>query len=150
MHSDAQTVEAYLAGLEPERRETVSKVRELILKHIPEGYAEVMNWGMITYEVPLEVFPDTYNKKPLMFAALASQKNYCSLYLMGIYCNPDAEERLKADFSEAGKKLKMGKSCIRFKTLEDLPLNVIAEAVSKPDVDKFVANYKQQRGISND
>ena len=121
----------------------VAEIRELILKHIPAGYEESMNWGMISYEVPLSVYPNTYNKQPLMYAALATQKHYYSLYLMGIYAGGDGVERLRDGFEAAGKKLNMGKSCIRFKRLEDLPLRVIAKEVSSLGVPGFITLYEK-------
>ena len=92
MYSEARTVDEYLAALPADRREDISKVRDVILASLPEGYAEVMNWGMIAYQVPLEVYPDTYNGKPLMYAALASQKQYMALYLMSIYMSAESRE----------------------------------------------------------
>ena len=100
MKSDANTVQEYLTDLPPERRRTIEKVREIILKNLPKGYEEVMNWGMITYQVPLEVYPDTYNGKPLMYAALANQKNHLAVYLTGIYMDEDRRK----DFEQAYKK----------------------------------------------
>ena len=148
MRSEAKTVDAYLQELPPERREVVSTVRDVILAHLPTGYVESMNWGMIAYEIPLAVYPKTYNKQPLMFAALAAQKNYFSVYLMGIYMNVDAEDQLRAAFEQAGKKLDMGKSCVRFKQLDDLPLEVIANAVSSPPPADFIRHYENVKGRS--
>jgi len=92
MRSEAATVQEYLSELPPERRQIIEKVRQTILDHLPDGYEEVMNWGMITYQVPLEVYPDTYNKKPLMYAALASQKNHMAVYLTGIYLDGELQQ----------------------------------------------------------
>ena len=91
MQSNAATVDQYLAELPEDRREVIQKVRQVIRQNLPKGYEEVMNWGMITYQVPLEVYPDTYNKQPLMYAALASQKNHMAVYLSAIYL--DESER---------------------------------------------------------
>ena len=85
VRSNAATVEEYLNELAPDRREQIEAVRNVVLDKLPEGYAESMNWGMISWEIPLERYPKTYNKQPLMYAALASQKNYMSLYLMCVY-----------------------------------------------------------------
>lgn len=145
MKSTAETVEAYLRELPEERRAVVSRVREVILQHIPEGYEERMNWGMITYEVPLERFPGTYNKQPLMYMALAAQKNHFAVYSSGVYMDPLGEGWLKTEFEKAGKKLDMGKSCIRFKRLENLPLDVIGKVAAAQSVEEFIRLYEESR-----
>lgn len=127
---DASTVEEYLAGLPDDRREVVSKVRSMVLANLPRGYRETFAWGMISYEIPLERYPDTYNKKPLCYVALAAQKNYYALYLMGAYAKPGQPEALADAFARAGKKLDMGKSCLRFKKPEDLPLDAIGRIIA--------------------
>ena len=144
--SDASTVEEYLDSLPADRREVVSRVREVILRNLPRGYSESMNWGMISYEVPLEKYPDTYNGRPLGYAALAAQKNYFVLYLLGAYQDSEQERRLREGFDAAGKKLDMGKSCIRFKRLEDLPLEVVGRAVATTPPAKFIEQYEKARG----
>jgi uncharacterized protein YdhG (YjbR/CyaY superfamily) len=110
MRSDAKTVEEYLAELPEDRREAISKVRELILENLPDGYEESMNWGMIAYEVPLSTYPDTYNGQPLAYAALASQKNHMAVYLTGIYMDDEAREKFEADYRATGKRFDAGKS----------------------------------------
>ena len=92
VQSDAATVNEYLASLPPERRRAIEAVREVILANLPDGYEEAMNWGMITYQVPLETFPDTYNGKPLMYAALANQKNHMAVYLTAVYAQEERGE----------------------------------------------------------
>ena len=144
--STAKTVDDYLAELSPEAREVISQVRNVVLQYLPEGYEEVINWGMITYEVPLSVFPNTYNKKPLMYAALASQKNHYALYLTAIYQDESKLQKLKDDFAAANKKLDMGKSCVRFRKLENLPLGVIGEVIGSIPMETFVAQYERIRG----
>jgi len=143
--SSASTAEEYLAELPPERAEVMSVLRALILENLPEGYVESMNWGMLCYEIPLERYPKTYNGQPLGIAALAAQKHYYSLYLMGEYADPAAERRLRDGFAKAGKKLDMGKSCLRFKTLDDLPLDVIAAAIAAATPDEQIARYEAAR-----
>ena len=126
--SNAATVEAYLAELPPERSAVISAVREVLLGSLPEGYEERMNWGMICYEVPLSTYPDTYNKQPLAYLALAAQKHYYALYLS---CDDRGQrERLREAFEASGKKMDMGKSCLRFRHFEDLPVDVIGEIVA--------------------
>lgn len=143
--SAAATVEEYLGELSAERREAMEAVREVALANLPEGYAEAMNWGMISWEVPLERYPDTYNKQPLMYAALASQKNYMSLYLMCVYAHDDDRTWFEERFRASGKKLDMGKSCVRFKRVEDLPMDLIAETIASTSVDEYIRRYEAAR-----
>lgn len=145
MAEKAATVAAYLASLPRERRAAIEAVRKLVRRHLPKGYRETLAWGGITYEVPLKRFPDTYNGKPLAYVCLAAQKSYCALYLMGIYHVPAQAAKLKAAFKAAGKKADMGKSCIRFRTPEDLPLETIGELVASTPVDAFIAQYEAAR-----
>ena len=147
MRSDAATVDDYLAGLPDDRREAMSAVRAVVRDNLPEGLDEVMNWGMITYEVPLSVVPDTYNGQPLAFAALASQKNYMSVYLMAIYGSDDLRARFEADYAASGKKMDMGKSCVRFKKLDDLPLDVIGRAVSSCSLEQYIAAHDHSMSL---
>ena len=148
MRSDASTVEEYLAELPDERRADLLAVRQVILENLPEGYEEVINWGMVTYQVPLETYPDTYNKQPLMYAALASQKNHMSVYLMGIYMDEAASEKFEVAYRATGKRYDVGKSCVRFKMLEDLPLELIGESIASLQVDAFVEQVKAVRFAS--
>jgi len=143
--SDASTVEAYLDEVPADRRPDVEAVRNMILEHLPDGYVEVMRWGMITYEVPLATFSETYNGKPLMLAALASQKRHLSLYLTNVAFVPGGEEAFRAAYLQTGKSLDMGRSCVRFKKAEDLALDVIAASISEMALDRFVEGYKASR-----
>jgi hypothetical protein len=143
--SKAATVDEYLAGLPPERRSIVASVRDLVRRNLPEGYRETMNWEMISYEIPLERYPDTYNKQPLGYAALAAQKNVYTLYLNSVYQNGDRKKWLEREFQKAGKKLDMGKSCLHFKRLEDLPLDVIAKVIGSTPPEKFIEQYEANR-----
>jgi hypothetical protein len=145
MKSRATTVKAYIDSLPPDRRAALQEVRRVILDNLPKGYRESMTWGVPTYEVPLTVCPDTYNGKPLSLAALASQKNYMVLYLMNVYGHKETEKWFREAYRAAGKKLDMGKSCVRFKKLEDLPLDVIGEAIARTPMDKYVAYYEKTR-----
>src|SRR5210317_807589 len=104
MQSDAKTVEQYISELPPERKQAIQKVRQTILDNLPEGFEEAMNWGMISYEIPLATYPDTYNKKPLMYAALASQKNHMAVYLSGIYINEKARQDFETAYKATGKQ----------------------------------------------
>lgn len=145
MHSKAISVEQYLDELPEDRKKSLSIVRKTIVENLPTGYDEVMNWGMITYEVPLETFPDTYNGKPLMYAALASQKNHMSVYLMGCYMSPEILKDFENAYKKSGKKLDAGKSCIRFKKVEDLPLELIGKTIGSMGVEQFIENYLLSR-----
>ena len=104
-----------------------------------------MNWGMISYEIPLQRYPNTYNGQPLSYAALASQKNYCSLYLMCIYADSDFKAWFRDKFRLAGKKLDMGKSCVCFRKIDDLPLKVVGEAIAGMTVEDFITMYEASR-----
>ncbi len=144
MRSTASTVKSYLAALPEDRHEAISVVRSVILENLPAGFQEGMQYGMIGYYVPLERYPVTYNGEPLGVAALASQKRHMSLYLMGIYAEDDASwfrERWQA----AGKKLDMGKSCVRFRRLEDVPLDVVGKAIARTSVEDFISAYERSR-----
>lgn len=143
--SSQQTVAGYLAELPPERREVVSAVRRAVRAKLPKGYAEAMNWGMISYEVPLKAFPETYNGQPLLYAAIAAQKNNYAIYLMSVYGSEALAKRLKDAFVGIGKKPDMGKSCIRFKKLEDIPLAEIADIVGVVPMDRWIEIAKQSR-----
>ena len=143
--SDAATVDEYLAGLPEERREAMQAVRQVVLDNLPDGYEECMAYGMIGYVVPLSRYPDTYNKQPLGLAALASQKQYMSLYLNNVYDNPETLEWFMSAYTASGKKLNMGKSCVRFKRLDDLPLDVVGQAIARTSVDDFLTSYEESR-----
>ncbi len=136
--SAAETVDQYLGELPDDRRQAIAEVRQTILDNLPEGYVEAMSWGMISYEVPLETHPDTYNGKPLMYAALASQKNHMAVYLTGVYGDEETKEWFVERYRASGKKLDMGKSCVRFKSLEQLPLDLIGESIARVPLDEFI------------
>jgi hypothetical protein len=141
--SAASTVQEYLDELPEDRRATVAAVRELVLANLPDGYEEVVQYGMLSYVVPLERSGETYNGQPLAYVSLASQKQKVSLYLMGVYS--DRESTFREEFEATGKRLDMGKSCVRFKALDDLPLDLIAEEVARMPVDAFVEQHQASR-----
>jgi len=147
MQSDAKTVDVYLSEVPLERQEQIRKVRKVILDNLPEGYEEVMNWGMITYQVPLSVYPDTYNKKPLMYAALASQKNQMAVYLSSIYTDEGKRDQFEKEYRLTGKRYDVGKSCVRFRKLDDLPLPLIAKAVGSIEMDDFIELAKKAGSV---
>ena len=138
----APTVSQYLAGLPADRRKIVTAVRKLIKANLPAGYKESIGWGALCYSVPLSVLSDTYNGQPLCYVALAAQKNYYSLHLVSVYGDEAKAKALKAAFAKAGKRLDMGKACLRFKTLDDLPLDVIAKTIAATPMAAYVARYK--------
>ena len=145
MQSNADSVDAYLDALPEDRQEAIRAVRANILAHLPEGFREVMNWGMICYEVPLELYPNTYNKKPLMLAGLASQKKHMAVYLMGVYGYAETKKVFIEKWKATGKKLDMGASCVRFKKLEDLNLDLVSEAIASTSMEDYVAREKAFR-----
>jgi hypothetical protein len=145
MRSDASDVKQYLAELPEDRRRALKAVRKTIVDHLPVGYEEVMNWGMISYQVPLELYPNTYNGQPLMYAALASQKNYMAVYLSAIYASDTARDEFEAAYRATGKRFDVGKSCVRFRKLDDLPLELIGKAIARVPVDGFISRYEQGR-----
>jgi hypothetical protein len=144
MQSKAKTVEAYLAELPEDRRKAIAAVRSVIRKNLDKDYEEGMQYGMIGYFVPHRVYPAGYHcdpKQPLCFAGLASQKHYMSLYLMCVYAGREHAKWFEQALAKTGKKLSMGKSCLRFKKLEDLPLGVIGEAIRRVPARKFIEYY---------
>jgi hypothetical protein len=143
--SSAATVYDYLAELPEDRRAAIAEVREVVLRNLPAGYVEGMNWGMISYEIPLERYPKTYNKQPLMYAALGSQKNYCAVYLMGVYGDGEQARRFREEFAAAGKKLDIGKSCVRFRTAADLALDAIGTVIAATTPEQYIAIHEAAR-----
>lgn len=158
--SAASTVDDYLAELPDDRRAIVSAVRDLVNTNLPDGYQEAMQYGMIGWSVPHARYPAGYHtdpSQPLPLAALASQKQYVSLYLMGLYCGcversargeavETADVRWFRDaWAATGKKLNMGKSCVRFKRLDDLAVDVLAEAIRRVPVDVYLERYEAVR-----
>jgi hypothetical protein len=144
-NSSSTSIAAFLDKLSPERQREVERVRKVLRRHMPAGYEEVISKNMLVYQVPLELYSDTYNKQPLWYAALASEKSYLSLHLMPIYGDKGHERRLKEGFKSAGKKLDMGKACIHFKTADELELDVIGEIVASTPPERWVEFAKSAR-----
>lgn len=147
--SNAATPEAYIAELPPERAALVSRLRDLVNAHIPPGYVEGMSCGMIGWELPLDRYPDTYNGQPLLFAALAAQKNYAALYLNCVYGSPERTERLKAAWAASGKKLDMGKTCLRIRKEADIAGDALAATIGSIPVEQLIAEYEASRANSS-
>ena len=149
MQSAARTVNDYLDELSPDRRRALSTVRNTVVENLPQGITEAMNWGMIAYEVPLEVVPDTYNGQPLMYAALASHKNHMALYLSGIYGNPELRAEFERIYRASGLRMDLGKSCVRFRRVEDLPLDLVGWAIGAMSMEGFIQMYEHSRSTLN-
>jgi uncharacterized protein YdhG (YjbR/CyaY superfamily) len=146
VQSKATTVKQYMDELPDDRRREIAKVRSVVRKNLPKGYRESMSWGMITWEIPLERYPDTYNKKPLGYAALAAQKLRNTIYLMGAYADPKQRKSLENAFETSGKKMDMGKSCLHFRSADDLPLDALGEIVAATPPEKMIELYEASRG----
>lgn len=148
MKRAAATVDDYLAALPDDRRQAIEAVRRVILTNLPNGYAETMQYGMIGYVVPHTVYPAGYHcdpKQPLPFASLASQKNHMALYLMCIYGDPEHDAWFRRAWKDAGGRMDMGKSCVRFRKLDEVPLEVVAEAIARVPASRFIAQYEASR-----
>jgi hypothetical protein len=140
------TAEEYLRGLPEERRGVVEAVREVVLGNLPDGYEEAVRWGMLSYELPLARYPKTYNGQPLAYAALAAQKSHFALYLTGAHADPEHAGWIADEFAQAGKRLDMGKSCLRFRKLDDLPLEVVARSIARISPERLIALHEASRG----
>lgn len=141
----AKTVAEYLASLAPETRASIERVRDVILKNLPAGYEEGIAWGTITYSVPLSRYSNTYNGQPLCIAALAAHRSKSSVYLMGVYGHAPLRVWFEEEYRKSGKKLDMGKSCVRFKSADDLPLDLIGATIAKVGVDEYLRRYEETR-----
>jgi|SRR5580692_8580913 hypothetical protein len=146
MKIQAKTIAEYLNALPPDHREAMSAVREVILANLPKGYQECMYYGMIGYVVPHSLYPAGYHcdpKLPLGLACLGSQKNHMAIHLMNVYGDPDTEAWFRKAWKASGKKLDMGKACVRFKKLEDLPLDVIGQVFARTPVKTYIASVER-------
>lgn len=149
MKITAKTPEEYLSKLPKERREDIQHLREVVLRNLPDGYEEGIQYNMISYHVPLSVYPEGYlgdKKTPLPYLSLASQKNHMALYISTIYYDKKLYKWFTEEYKKTGKRMDMGKSCVRFKKIEDLPLELIGKAVSRVEPPEFVKMYKEVRG----
>ena len=148
------TVAAYLASLAPAQRAIIKEARAFVLEHLPKGYAEFMNWGVINWGIPLAKFPNTHNGQPLIYVGLGGKKSYNSLYLMGTfdsatgkYTTPFSEKLLVEGFKKAGKRLDMGKCCLHFKTLDDLELTSVGKVIAMSTPKQYLTYYKRMKGL---
>ena len=145
MAAKPTTVKALIDSLPEDRKKAMRKVRATVNRALPKGYKEGIQYGMIGWFVPHRIYPDGYHCDPsqgVPFAGLASQKNYMSLYLMCIYGDEKQRAWFEREWKKSGKKLNMGKSCIRFKSVDDLALDVIEEAIARVPVDDYIAHYE--------
>lgn len=149
------TVADYLDSLAPDKRAVIDEARAFVRSHLPEGYTEFMNWGVINWGIPLDEFPDTHNGQPLAYIGLGAKKSYNSLYLMGThdsatgeYTAPFSEQLLVDAFKQAGKRLDMGKCCLHFKRLDDLELTSVATVIAMSTPSEYLAYYKRVRGLA--
>lgn len=148
MQSSAQSIEAYLKEIPEERKSAFLRLRKTILKNIPKGFIEKISYGMIGFIVPHDLYPKGYHsnpKLPLPFISIASQKNFIVLYHMGIYANPELLQWFITEYTKySTQKLNMGKSCIRFKKLDQIPFDLIAQLVQKMSVEEWINYYESQ------
>lgn len=145
VQTSAKTVDEFLQTLPEDRRVVVEKIRKLIRRNLPKGYEEAVNWSMLSYQIPLTSYPDTYNKQPLGYVALAAQKNYFALYLFGAYSDPRQREMLEHAFAKSGLKMDMGKSCLRFRSADDLPLDALGKLIASTPPEAMIALYEASR-----
>lgn len=141
------TVDGYLESLPAEKRDVIAAARKLVRANIPKGYAEFMNWGVISWGIPLSEFSNTYNGQPLCYVALGANKHNVSLHLMGCYANPKQTAFLKDEFKKAGKKFDMGKACLHFKTLDDLELKSLGKVIGSVTPGQYLEMYKRLKGL---
>ena len=140
------TVAQYLAALPADRREAINAVRGVILAHLPKGYEECMSYGMMGYVVPHSIYPKGYQcnpKLPLPFVNLGSQKNHMALHLMCCYSDPELKAWFEKAWKDTGKKFDMGGGCVRFKKLEDVPLEVIGQLVARLPVVVYIRRIEE-------
>lgn len=145
VHPGASSPREYVDSLPDDRRRQIARVRTVIRRNLPAGLVETINWGMISYEVPLRRFPNTYNGQPLAYAALASQKRHMAVYLSGLYGDDALRSWFEAAYRATGLRMDVGKSCVRFTSIDQLPLDLIGQAIAALPVDEFISRYEQGR-----
>ena len=143
------TVNQWLASVPAERKDAIDAVRNAVNKHLPKGYEETVDWGMLAWVVPLATLPNTHNGRPLMIAALGAHKKLMTIYLMSVYGDPKIRKEFQTAYKKTGKRLDMGGSCVHFKTLDDLPLDVVGNAIARVTVDQYVKHYLNSRAKRN-
>jgi len=146
MANEAASAEEYIAGFDPDRRAQLGTVRDVINQHLPAGFEEQMDFGMITSAIPLSVYPGTYNGHPLGIAALASKNSHMAVYLTGLSTSESDEQWFREQYAQHALKLDMGKSCVRFRSLDQLALDVLGDVISKTTPEVVIARYEATRG----
>lgn len=145
MHIDAASPDDYVAGLPEDRRADVEAVLAAVRDNIRPGFSETMAFGMVGWVVPLQTYPDTYNGSPLSYCGLAMQKRHNALYLMCLYADPEVEADFRRRWEAGGRRLDMGRSCLRYRRAADLDMDLVAEAVARFDADEFLGVYERAR-----
>ncbi len=141
----ALTVDQWLESVPAERKDAINAVRNIVNEQLPPGYEETVDWGMLAWVVPLTTLPDTYNGHPLMLAALGAHKKVMPIYLMTVYGDSKVRKEFETAYKRTGKKLDMGGCCVHFKKLDDLPLDVVGNAIARVGVDEYVERYQSSR-----
>jgi len=141
----ALTVEQWLASVPAERKDAINAVRAAINEHLPPGYEETVDWGMLAWVVPLARLANTHNGHPLLLAALGTHTKLMTVYLMTVYSDPEVRKEFETAYKETGKKLDMGGCCVHFKKLDDLPLDVVGNTIARVAVDQYVERYESSR-----
>jgi uncharacterized protein DUF1801 len=145
----ALTVNQWLASVPAERKDAINAVRDVVNEYLPKGYEETVDWGMLAWVVPLATLPNTHNGRPLLFAALGAHTKVMTLYLSCVYGDPKLRKEFEIAYKKTGKKLDMGGSCVHFKKLDDLPLDVVGNTIARVAVDKYVERYENSRTKKN-
>jgi uncharacterized protein DUF1801 len=141
----ALTVNQWLASVPAERKDAINAVRDAVNEHLPHGYEETVDWGMLAWVVPLATLPKTHNGHPLTLAALGAHTKLMTIYLMSVYSDPDIRSEFETAYKKTGKRLDMGGCCVHFKKLDDLPLDVVGNTIARVGVDEYVERYQSSR-----
>ncbi|HJQ09505.1 MAG TPA: DUF1801 domain-containing protein [Gemmatimonadaceae bacterium] len=139
------TVSQWLASVPADRKDAINAVRDAVNAHLPNGYEETVDWGMLSWVVPLATLPDTHNGRPLMLAALGAHAKRMTIYLMHVYSDARIRREFESAYKKTGKKLDMGGSCVHFKELDDLPLDVVGQTIARVPLDEYVERYRHSR-----
>jgi len=143
------TVKQWLASVPAERKDAINAVRDTVNAHLPEGYEETVDWGMLAWVVPLATLPNTHNGRPLMLAALGAHRKLMTIYLGSVYSDPKLRREFEIAYKRTGKKLDMGGSCVHFKKLDDLPLDVVGNTIARVAIDQYIERYENSRTKKN-
>ena len=145
----ALTVKQWLASVPAERKAAINAVRAVVNEHLPKGYEETVDWGLLAWVVPLATLPNTHNGRPLLFAALGAHRKLMTVYLSSVYGDPKLRREFETAYKKTGKKLQMGGSCVHFKKLDDLPLDVVGNTIARVGVDQYIERYESSRTRKN-